>query len=83
MHIKKFLDICFTFRFQNFNDESIRLRMFPFSLKDKAKAWLNSLHAGSLSTWNELSNKFLTKFFPISKTNALRREISDFLSKRG
>ena len=37
MHIKEFLEICSTFRFQNFNDESIRLRMFSFSLKDKAK----------------------------------------------
>lgn len=81
LHIKEFLDICSTFRFQNFNDESIRLRMFPFSLKDKAKAWLNSLPAGSISTWDELSNKFLTKFFPMSKTNALRREISDFYQR--
>jgi len=83
LHIKEFLDICSTFRFQNFNDESIRLRMFPFSLKDKAKAWLNSLPAGSISTWDELSNKFLTKFFPMSKTNALRREISDFYQREG
>ena len=43
MHVKEFLEICSTFRFQNFNDESVRLRMFPFSLKDKAKTWLNSL----------------------------------------
>ncbi|KAH9801427.1 hypothetical protein KPL71_001026 [Citrus sinensis] len=83
LHINEFLDICSTFRFQNFNDESIRLRMFLFSLKDKAKAWLNSLPAGSISTWDELSNKFLTKFFPMSKTNALRREISDFYQREG
>ena len=69
--------------FSNFNDESIRFRMFPFSLKDKAKAWLNSLPAGSISTWDELSNTFLTKFFPMSKTNALRREISDFYQREG
>jgi len=33
--------------------------------------------------WDELSNKFLTKFFPMSKTNALRREISDFYQREG
>ena len=38
LHINEFLDICSTFCFQNFNDESIRLRIFPFSLKGKAKA---------------------------------------------
>ncbi|KAH9723595.1 hypothetical protein KPL70_007173 [Citrus sinensis] len=83
LHIKEFLDICSIFRFQNFNDESIRLRMFLFSLKDKAKASLNSLPARSISTWDKLSNKFLTKFFPMSKTNALRREISDFYQREG
>ncbi|KAH9723597.1 hypothetical protein KPL70_007175 [Citrus sinensis] len=83
LHIKEFLDICSTFRFQNFNDESIKFLMFPFSLKDKAKAWLNSLPAGSISTWDELSNKFLTKFFPMSKTYALRREIIDFYQREG
>ncbi|MCS5023618.1 retrotransposon gag domain-containing protein, partial [Staphylococcus aureus] len=83
MHVKEFLEICSTFRFQNFNDESVRLRMFPFSLKDKAKAWLNSLPTGTITSWNQLVNKFLSKFFPISKTDALRREISIFYQKEG
>ena len=82
-HVKEFLDICSTFRFQNFSDESIRLRLFPFSLKDKAKAWLNSLEVGSITTWDQLSRKFLNKFFPVHKTNALRREITNFTQKEG
>jgi hypothetical protein len=36
--VKAFLEICNTFKFQNFSDESVRLRLFPFSLQDKAKA---------------------------------------------
>src|SRR4051812_616253 len=58
MHVKDFLDICSTFKFQNFTDDSIRLRLFPFSLKDKAKAWLNSLLLES-----SLYGKFLYKNF--------------------
>ncbi|KAM6553764.1 hypothetical protein CsatB_014526 [Cannabis sativa] len=81
MHVKDFLEICSTFRFQNFSDESVRLRLFPFSLKDKSKAWLNSLPARSISTWDELVNKFLSKFFPMSKTDNIRREISEFYQK--
>ena len=30
-------------------DVAIRLRLFSFSLKDKAKSWLNSLPAGSIT----------------------------------
>jgi hypothetical protein len=50
--------------------------MFPFSLKDKAKSWLNYLALGSITTWDLLVSKFLAKI--IAKTNALRREIYDF-----
>jgi hypothetical protein len=35
-HVKKFKDICATFKFQNFSEESVHLRLFPFSLHDKA-----------------------------------------------
>ncbi|MBC2863256.1 retrotransposon gag domain-containing protein [Klebsiella pneumoniae] len=59
------------------------LGCFHFHLKDKAKAWLNSLPTGSITSWNQLVNKFLGKFFPMSKTDALRREISDFYQKEG
>ena len=59
MHVKEFLEICSTFRFQNFSDESVRLRLFPFSLKDKAKAWLNTLPARTITNWDQLVNKFL------------------------
>ncbi|KAL6498650.1 hypothetical protein OROGR_028197 [Orobanche gracilis] len=81
MHVKEFLDICSTFRFQNFSDESVKLRLFPFSLKDKAKFWLNSLQAKTITSWDQLVNKFLAKFFPMSKTDSLRREISEFCQK--
>ncbi|XP_075636823.1 uncharacterized protein LOC142609073 [Castanea sativa] len=50
MHVKDFLEICATCKFQNFTDDSVRLRLFPFSLKDKAKAWLNSLSPGSITS---------------------------------
>ena len=51
MHVKDFLEICATCKFQNFTDDSVRLRLFPFSLKDKAKEWLNSLSPRSITSW--------------------------------
>jgi hypothetical protein len=41
-HMKKFKDICATFKFQNFFDELVHLRLFHFSLHDRARAWLDS-----------------------------------------
>ncbi|CAL9029458.1 unnamed protein product, partial [Prunus brigantina] len=64
MHIKQFFEICATIKIQGLDDEQIKMRLFPFSLKDKAKSWLYSLPNASIHTWDELSNKFLQKFFP-------------------
>ena len=52
------------------------MRLFPFSLRDKTKGWLQSLQPGSIGSWEELAQKFLTKFFPLSKTSQLRGEIA-------
>jgi len=57
--------------------------LFPFSLKDNAKLWLNSLAAGSIHNWEELATKFLKKFVPAQRTRQLRREIQTFQQKDG
>ena len=36
-HILNFLEVCDTVKYDGVRDEAIRLRLFPFSLKDKAK----------------------------------------------
>ena len=61
-HVKKFTDMCATFKFQNFSEEFVHLRLFPFSLHDKARAWLNSNTPGSISFWESLLGSFITSF---------------------
>ena len=52
--------------------------MFPFSLRDQARGWLQSLPLGSITTWQELATKFLAKYFPPAKSAQLKIEISTF-----
>ncbi|XP_050117637.1 uncharacterized protein LOC126595360 [Malus sylvestris] len=82
-HIKAFFKLCSTFTFTNVTEEQIRLRLFPFSLRDKASSWLDSLPEASIDTWTELSKKFLSKFFPARRTNALINEIMSFRQQEG
>ena len=58
-----------------------RLRLFPFSLKYKASAWLHSLPSGSITTWDELTKVFHAKFFPSSETASLRNQITSFTQR--
>ena len=83
MHIRNFIEICDTFKFNGVSDDAVKLRLFPFSLRDKAKGWLHSLPAGSITTWEELAQKFLSKFFPMAKTAAIRNAIAQFAQTQG
>ena len=42
-HLAQFLEICDTFKMNGVSSDAIKLRLFPFSLRDKAKQWLYSL----------------------------------------
>jgi hypothetical protein len=77
-HVKTFKDICATFKFQNFSEESVNLKLFPFSLQGRAREWLDSNTPKSITSWESLLTKFYSKFFPMSTVNECRKEINSF-----
>jgi hypothetical protein len=40
LHVREFEEVCNTYNDSNYSMNTIRLKLFPFSLKDKAKTWL-------------------------------------------
>ena len=40
LHLREFEEVCNTYNDSNCSINTIRLKFFPFSLKDKAKTWL-------------------------------------------
>ncbi|XP_027905680.1 uncharacterized protein LOC114165219 [Vigna unguiculata] len=77
-HLATFLEICNTVKIHQVPDEAIRLSLFPFSLAGNAKVWLNSFPENSLTSWEDVVSKFLSKYFPQSKINKGKQEISAF-----
>ena len=59
-------------------DYAIRLRLFLLTLKDKAKAWLKTQSIGSFTRWDDLAKAFLVKYYPLSKTAKVVKEITSF-----
>ncbi|KAG8491555.1 hypothetical protein CXB51_014801 [Gossypium anomalum] len=78
-HLANFLEFYDTFKINGISDDAIRLRLFPFSLRNKAKQWLNSLPRGSITTWEQMTEKILLKYFLPAKTTKLRNDISSFV----
>ncbi|QHN81359.1 Retrotransposon gag protein [Arachis hypogaea] len=65
--ISNFLQICDTVKTNGVNPEVYKHMLFPFSLRDGAKLWLDSQPKESLDTWDKVVTEFLTKFFPPKK----------------
>ncbi|KAL4353333.1 hypothetical protein GQ457_06G014240 [Hibiscus cannabinus] len=72
-HVKSFLEICNSFKIHGVSNDVLKLKLFPYSLRDKAKTWLNNLQPGSLQSWTQLS-----KFSYTNMTDHLRNQITSF-----
>lgn len=79
----EFLAICSTIKLSVFTEDALRMRLFPFSLKERAKHWFHSLAPNSITSWAQLQQEFLKKYFPIGKTNDIRRAITSISQNEG
>ena len=79
-HIREFEEVCNTFKEDTTTMDLMRLRLFPFTLKDKAKIWLNALRPRTIRNWTKMQPEFLKKFFSTHRINSLKRQISTFLA---
>ncbi|CAI9777218.1 unnamed protein product [Fraxinus pennsylvanica] len=60
------------------SDDAVRLQLFPNTLHGKVLEWLDSQPIVSINTWDDLAQKFCTKFFPLAKITKLKYDISIF-----
>ncbi|KAL2900640.1 UDP-N-acetylglucosamine--N-acetylmuramyl-(pentapeptide) pyrophosphoryl-undecaprenol N-acetylglucosamine transferase [Bienertia sinuspersici] len=77
-HLKQLLRYCNTMKANGVSQEYIRMSLFKFSLTRKALDWLDRLPPNSLTTWDEVTAAFLSKFIPLEKTAKLRLKIPMF-----
>ncbi|XP_071714807.1 uncharacterized protein [Rutidosis leptorrhynchoides] len=68
-----------TVDFEDVLDTVIYLRVFPWSMKDDAKEWLESLPEGEIASWDVMEDWFLQWFFPALKAAKLQSDINHFV----
>ena len=76
-HLRRFLRIANSIKLNGVRPKVIQLQLFPFSLRDMAATWFNSLPYESVNTWEELMGAYFSKFFPQFLFSEQRREIKN------
>ena len=82
-HLKDFLKIVDSIDLDVATRETTRLRLFQFSLRDQASQWLERLPTGSITSWDDLTTRFLAQFFPPGRTTKIRNDILMFQQREG
>jgi Retrotransposon gag protein len=82
LHLSIFLEICNTLKVNGVTNDAIRLRLFPFSLAGKARAWLQSLTIGTITIWDQFAEVFLAKYFSTYNTQPSSELKSTFSNKK-
>ncbi|GJV50862.1 reverse transcriptase domain-containing protein [Tanacetum coccineum] len=77
-HIAYFLEISSLFQDGENQEEAVMLRTFPFSLSEESKNWLNELNEGTITSWNEMREAFISRYFSPAKFKRLLKGICNF-----
>src|SRR6266536_3348154 len=59
-------------------NDILKLKLFPLSLRDRAKIWFSSLPRNSIDSWDKCKDAFITNYFPLAKIISLRTQIMNF-----
>ena len=60
------------------DNDIVKLKLFSFSLRDRAKTRLSYLPKNSIDSWNKCKDAFISKYFPPAKIISLRNDIMNF-----
>ncbi|KAL4313421.1 hypothetical protein GQ457_01G026120 [Hibiscus cannabinus] len=77
-HIRAFLEVCDFFLQQGVHEDVLKLKLFPYSLRDRARAWLSGVPSGSLESLADLCRSFLMRYNPPNMHTQLRKDIASF-----
>ena len=71
------MELCGTIKMNGGDHDVIKLKLFPFSLRDKARSWFHNLMSGSINRWGgggggggASGSLFDKKFPPNSRHNS-------------
>ena len=70
-HLNNFVDLCDMQKKKDVDNDIVKLKLFPFSLRDRAKVWFSSLCKNSIDSWNKCKDAFISKHPPPLRSSLL------------
>ena len=77
-HLNNFVELCEMQKYKDVDGDIIKLKLFPFSLRGRAKDWLLSLPKNSIDSWTKCKDAFIGRYYPPAKIISLRSSIMNF-----
>src|SRR6266496_5909331 len=77
-HLNSFIELCDMQNKIDVDNDIFKLKLFLFSLQDRAKTWFSSLPKNSIDSWNKCKDAFISKHFPPAQIISLRNDIMNF-----
>lgn len=67
MHLRNFTELCNTRGIRDYDLDALKLHLFPFSLRGKAKEWFLDLPRGNIIIWRIVAGNFYLSFVHLQR----------------
>ena len=76
-HLDELSQLCEINQIYNVSTYVMKMKLFPATLRDRAKDWFLNL-GKEFTTWTEMKEEFLRKYYYVGKTTFVWKAISEF-----
>ena len=76
-YLEELVGKCYLYHIPGVSNEILKMKVFPQTLKDRAKDWFRNLGL-KFESWDEIEDCFLKKFYSSGKTKIFRQAIQGF-----
>ena len=69
-HVDELSQVCEINHLQNVPADTMKMKLFPATLRDRAKDWFLKL-GNEFTSWTEMEEEFLRKYYSVGKTTSV------------
>ena len=74
-HLNNFVELCEMQKYKEVDGDIVKLKPSPFSLRGRAKEWLQSLPRNIINSWSKCKDTFFGKYYTPAKMIQFRSNI--------